>query len=486
MQYQEAFNFLITKLQKGLPSYLSYHNVTHTLEVINAAEEIALAEKISGDELEILKTAALFHDAGFLKQEEGHEAISCDLARKHLPNFDYTTEQIEQICTLIAATHLPQSPSSHLAQILCDADLYYLGTKNYTVHTYNLFKELKKTAVIQTETEWELKQIEFLKKHHFFTATAQKNLLLTKEENLEQLNAKLMQSVSGNNENSATANIKDVFLMLLGAFIASIALKLFLVPNKFFDGGITGISLLVHEFYHFHLGLLILLFNIPFIIAGYFLVGKKFAYYTLVSIILLAIFLQYIPNYAITADKLLICIFGGAFLGIGVGILMRTGAALDGIEVLALYTIKKTSFTMSELIFGINLIIFGIAAFEFGIETALYSVLTYFTATRCIDYVVEGLQEYTSVTIVSAKSEALKFQLVNNLNRAITIYKGERGYLPGNYEISNDCDIIFTVITRFELRKLKNLVAEIDPNAFMYVDTIKEVSGGLIRRRKIH
>jgi uncharacterized membrane-anchored protein YitT (DUF2179 family) len=193
-----------------------------------------------------------------------------------------------------------------------------------------------------------------------------------------------------------------------------------------------------------------------------------------------------IPNYAVTEDKLLISIFGGVFLGIGIGLIMRTGAALDGIEVLAVYTLKRTSFTISEIILGINILIFTIAAFKYGIETALYSVLTYFTATRCIDYVVEGLQAYTGVTIVSGKSEAIKYQLVNKLGRGITVYKGERGFLPGKYDISSECDIIFTVITRLELRKLKNLVYEVDPKAFVFANTIKEASGGVIKRRHAH
>ncbi|MBK7678693.1 MAG: YitT family protein [Chitinophagaceae bacterium] len=278
----------------------------------------------------------------------------------------------------------------------------------------------------------------------------------------------------------------DAILTVLGVTIAGIALKLFLVPNHFFDGGITGISLLVHEVYHFNLGLVIVLLNLPLVIVSYYTIGKRFAFKTLVSVILLGICLLLIPNYATTADKLLISIFGGAFLGIGVGLIMRTGAALDGIEVLAVYTLKRTSFTITEIILGINIVIFTIAGFRFGLETALYSILTYFTATRCIDYVVEGLQAYTGVTIVSGKSDAIKYQLVNKLGRGITVYKGERGFLPGKFEVSSECDIIFTAITRLELRKLKNLVYDVDPKAFVFANTIKEASGGIIKRRHAH
>jgi uncharacterized membrane-anchored protein YitT (DUF2179 family) len=201
---------------------------------------------------------------------------------------------------------------------------------------------------------------------------------------------------------------------------------------------------------------------------------------------MLGLSLTLIPDVALTSDKLLISLFGGVFLGIGIGLVMRAGAALDGIEVLALYTLKRTSFTITEIILGINVLIFAVAAFQFGIETALYSVLTYFSATRCIDYVVEGIQAHTGVTIISGKSELIKYQLVNDMGRGITIYKGERGFLPGKFEISAECDIIFTVISRLELRKLKNLVYQVDPNAFVFANTIKEASGGVIKRRHHH
>jgi uncharacterized membrane-anchored protein YitT (DUF2179 family) len=228
------------------------------------------------------------------------------------------------------------------------------------------------------------------------------------------------------------------------------------------------------------------LLNLPLIAVSYFTVNKKFALRMLIGVLLLGLCLELLPNFRSTTDKLLICIFGGAFIGIGIGLVMRAGAALDGIEVLALYTLKRTSFTITEIILGINIIIFTIAGFRFGLETALYSILTYFTATRCIDYVVEGIQAYTGVTIISGKSEAIKYQLVNKLGRGITVYKGERGFLPGKFEISNDVDIIFTVITRLELRRLKNLVHEADPHAFVFASTIKEASGGVLKRVHHH
>jgi uncharacterized membrane-anchored protein YitT (DUF2179 family) len=202
--------------------------------------------------------------------------------------------------------------------------------------------------------------------------------------------------------------------------------------------------------------------------------------------LLLGFCLYYFPHYSITSDKLLVSIFGGFFVGAGIGLTMRAGCAIDGIEILALYTWKKTSFTITEIILAINIIIFSVAALHFGIQVALYSMLTYFTATRTVDYVVEGLEAYIGVTIISGKSEIIKDRLVNEMGRGITIYKGERGFLPGKFDLHDDCDIIFTVITRLEIRKLKNLVGEIDPRSFVFASTIKEASGGIIKRRHVH
>jgi uncharacterized membrane-anchored protein YitT (DUF2179 family) len=486
MQYQQVYDFLMPKLENELPVHLTYHNAAHTQSVIAAAEYIGAKEKISDDEMLLLKTAALFHDAGFLQQADGHEEISCILARDYLPEYGYSDSHIEQICRTIMATRLPQSPVDQMGRILCDADLFYIGKEGYAANAAKLYDEFKYRGFVNTSDEWQLMQVEFLSTHNFFTKAAAAELEPAKQQVLKGLKKGVEASLSQHHEHSPAQLLQDIVLTVIGVTIAAVALKLFLVPNHFFDGGITGMSLLVHESYHYNLGLVILVLNLPLIAISYFTIGQRFAFRTLLSVVLLGVALLLIPNYAVTADKLLISIFGGAFLGIGVGLIMRTGAALDGIEVLAVYTLKKTSFTITEIILGINIIIFTIAGFRFGLETALYSILTYFTATRCIDYVVEGLQAYTGVTIVSGKSEAIKYQLVNKLGRGITVYKGERGFLPGKYDVSADCDIIFTIITRLELRKLKNLVYDVDPKAFVFASTIKEASGGIIKRRQAH
>ncbi|MBC7850496.1 MAG: YitT family protein, partial [Chitinophagaceae bacterium] len=390
MHFDKVYDFMMGKLQKGLPSYIAYHDEEHTRQVIANAEELAIAENISAEEIILLKTAALFHDTGFLQHHQDHEELSCKLARKYLPDYNYSPDQIDRICRMIMATRLAQSPTDRLGEILCDADLYYLGTADYAKRAAKLFQEFKKTGIVQTEKEWLLRQMEFLSSHKYFTHTANETLGPQKKANLQVLQGRLDSSLK--HPANPLEWLQDIILTILGVLFAGASLKLFLVPNHFFDGGITGISLLVHEIYHFNLGLVILVLNLPLIIAGYFMVGKRFAFRTLICVMLLGICLMLLPNYAVTADKLLISIFGGVFLGIGVGLIMRAGAAVDGIEVLALYTLKRTSFTITEIILGINIIIFIIAAFNFGIETALYSILTYFTATRSIDYIVEGLQ----------------------------------------------------------------------------------------------
>ncbi len=280
--------------------------------------------------------------------------------------------------------------------------------------------------------------------------------------------------------------ISDWSLIVLGIVSAGFALQGFLVPNHFFDGGITGISLLLHEVYDWNLGYVIVLANLPLVIISYYSVSKKFAIKTFFCVILLGLCLLLIPYPLISSDKLIISIFGGFFLGLGVGLVMRAGCALDGVEVLALFTLKRTSFTISEIILGINVVIFVIAAYRLGLETALYSMLTYFTASRAIDYVVEGLEAHTGITIISAESEAIKYRLVNEMGKGITIYKGERGFLPGKFDISTECDIIFTVVSRLELRRLEKMVHQTDPKAFMFANTIKEASGGVLKQLHRH
>lgn len=281
-------------------------------------------------------------------------------------------------------------------------------------------------------------------------------------------------------------SVKDYLSVLVGILCINFALKGLLAPNHFFDGGVTGLSLLLHEKYHWNIAYVIFALNLPLIAVGYKLVGKTFFIKTTVAVLLLGVCLLWLPVPVITHDKLIISAFGGFFIGLGVGLGMRGGCALDGIEVLAVYTGRKIGFTMSEIILGLNIIIFCVAAIFFGLETAFYSMLTYFVASRTIAYVVDGIQEFTGVTIISAKSEEIKAYLVLQMEKGITVYKGERGFMKDSFEISADCDIIFTVVTRLEVRRLKSIVHEIDPKAFMFSSSIKETAGGILKRKNEH
>ncbi|PZO27002.1 MAG: hypothetical protein DCF13_12615 [Flavobacteriaceae bacterium] len=281
-------------------------------------------------------------------------------------------------------------------------------------------------------------------------------------------------------------NITDYIFMLLGILCISFALKSLLMPNNFFDGGVTGIALLLYKKYHINIALIFILLNIPFVLLGGKLINKSFAIKSLIGVIILGICLYFIPFPEVSHDKLIVSVFGGFFIGLGVGFGMKSGIALDGIEVLAVYTGKKVGFSMSEIILGINILIFLIAGIFFGLESAFYSMLTYFVASKTIDYVVEGFEEFTGVTIISSKSEEVKEFLVLQMSKGITIYKGERGFMKENFKNSVETDIVYTVVTRLEVRKLKNAIHQIDEKAFIFSSSVKETAGGILKKKHSH
>jgi uncharacterized membrane-anchored protein YitT (DUF2179 family) len=278
-------------------------------------------------------------------------------------------------------------------------------------------------------------------------------------------------------------NPKNLLLILIGTSLAVLAMKGFMIPNKFLDGGITGISILLHEIFHINISFLVIILNVLFIYLGYKRIGKTFAVQTSIAVALLSVGLLFIEINPVTHDKLLIAIFGGILMGTGVGLVIRGGGVIDGAEVIAVFTGRKTGFSNSEIIMLINTIIFAVAAFQFGIETAMYSIITYFTATRAINYVVDGIEEFTAMNIISSQPEEIKNFLVNELGKGITVYKGERGYLPGSFEVRTDSDIIVTIITRLEIKQIQDAIIEIDPKAFMYVQSIKEATGGILKHK---
>lgn len=276
-------------------------------------------------------------------------------------------------------------------------------------------------------------------------------------------------------------NLKSLLQIFIGAGMAVFAMKGFMIPNHFMDGGVTGISLLLHEAFHINISILVIVFNLPFIYLGYQKIGKTFAIQTTLAVILLAIGLQLIEIQPITTDKLLIAIFGGILIGTGVGLVIRSGGVIDGAEVIAVFTKRRTGFSNSEIIMLFNTFIFAGAAFHFGLETAMYALITYFAATRTTDYVVDGIEQYTSINIISSEHERVKDFLVNEMGKGITIYKGERGYLPGSFDIRTDCEIIVTIVTRLEINQIQDSIMEIDSRAFIYIQSIKEAAGGILK-----
>jgi len=282
---------------------------------------------------------------------------------------------------------------------------------------------------------------------------------------------------------SKVLDIRNLIQITIGISLAVLAMKGFMIPNRFLDGGITGISILLYEIFHINISLLVTVLNAFFIYLGYKRIGKTFAVQTSIAVILLSIGLFFVHITPITNDKLLIAIFGGLFMGAGVGLVIRGGGVIDGAEVIAVFTGRKTGFSNSEIIMLINIIIFSVAAFRFGIETAMYSVITYFTASRTIDYVVDGIEQFTAVNIISSQPEEVKSYLVNELGKGITVYKGERGYLPGSFNVKTDADIIVTIVTRLEIKQIQEALVKIDPKVFVYVQSIREASGGILKAK---
>ena len=277
--------------------------------------------------------------------------------------------------------------------------------------------------------------------------------------------------------------LRDLVLISLGIFAAGFGLESFLLPNSFIDGGVTGISLLVAEITGVPLYLLILLLNIPFIILGFGTIGRQFAFKTSLAISGLALVVATMHFPEVTHDKLLVSVFGGFFLGAGIGLSVRGGGVLDGTDILAIFISRKIRSTIGDTIMLINIAIFSSAAYFLSVETALYSLLTYLAATKTLDFVVEGIEEYLGVTIISAHSEEIRIMLTDNLRRGVTVYKGQRGFGKSGY--TKDVDIIYSVITRLEISKLQTEVEKIDPNAFVVMSSVKDTKGGMIKKRPL-
>lgn len=313
------------------------------------------------------------------------------------------------------------------------------------------------------------------------------------------MNSFWLKFIKNNNENNLSEfvlakkyreikiNIKSQFknfiLITIGIFSASFGFKGFLLTNHFIDGGATGISLLISAISDIPLYQLIIAVNLPFIILAYYVMGKQFAIKTVLAISGLSICLATVTFPNVTNDNLLVALFGGFFLGAGIGFAVRGGAVIDGTEVLAIFLSRKLSATIGDIIIVINVIIFSAAAYFLSIEIALYSMITYLSASKTLDFIIEGIEEYIAVTIVSTHSEEIRQMIITKMGRGVTIYKGKRGY--GNPGETKDVDIVYTVITRLELSKIKTEIEKIEPTAFVIMSSIKDTTGGMIKKRPL-
>lgn len=283
---------------------------------------------------------------------------------------------------------------------------------------------------------------------------------------------------------SIISGIKEILWIVTGITSASFGLKGFLLPSNFIDGGITGISLLISETTEIPLYLLLLVINLPFIYLGYKVIGRQFAIKTALAIAGLAFCVATVDFPEVTHDKLLVAAFGGFFLGAGIGLSVRGGAVIDGTEVLAIYLSRKLGTTIGDIIIMINILIFTTAAYFLSIETALYAVITYLAASKTLDFIIEGIEEYTSVTIISPHSAEIREMIINKMGRGVTLYCGKRGF--GKSGETKEVDIVFTVITRLELSKLNTELVKIDPHAFVVMSSVKDTKGGMVKKRPLN
>lgn len=276
--------------------------------------------------------------------------------------------------------------------------------------------------------------------------------------------------------NSFLSQLKNIIFLTMGAMITAFALESFLVPNNIIDGGVIGISMIVSHITKWNLGLLILILNTPFIIMAFKKMGGKFVVQTAFANIILAVFLNIFHHYKVTHDLLLATVFGGIILGLGVGIILKHEGSLDGTEMLSLVVSKKLGVSVGEFIMGINVFIYLAAGKVFSWESAMYSIMTYFIASKVIDTVMEGFNSSKSVRIISDNASAIGEQLIERLDISVTYLQGIGGYT------GQDKDLIYCVISRLELPKMIDIIKEIDPKAFVSVVDVHEVYGGRFRK----
>ena len=275
--------------------------------------------------------------------------------------------------------------------------------------------------------------------------------------------------------------LKNALLIVLGIACAGMGLKGFLLSSRFIDGGVTGISMLLADIMGMPLALFILVINLPFIVIGYRHIGSLFALRSALAIGGLSLCLALVKFPDVTPDKLLTAVFGGFCIGAGIGLAIRGGAVLDGTEVAALLISKKSHLLkVGDVILLLNIVIFAVAAFFLGVELAMYSILTYIAASKTIDFLTHGIEEYNAVIITSEHSDAIRQAILGELNRGLTVYTGRGGHS------GVDQDTLYCVVTRLEIGSIKTIALHIDPTAFIIVHPLADVEGGMVTKQGAH
>ena len=275
--------------------------------------------------------------------------------------------------------------------------------------------------------------------------------------------------------------IKKYFLLLLGSLIYTTGLEIFLVPNNIIDGGVVGISIMASHLTGAPFGVFMILLNLPFLYMGYKQIGKSFAISTVVSIVAISVLSVYFePIPSITGDYFLAAIFGGIITGAGVGLIIRHGGSLDGTEIVAIIIDKKTTFSVGEVVMFFNLFILGAAGFVFGWDKAMYSLVAYFVISKMIDVVIKGLDESYAVMIVSDENEEIADALMHRLGRGVTFLHGQGAYTGDAKKV------LYCVVTRLEVGKLKDIALEKDETAFVTINPVHDIVGGRFKKKSIH
>lgn len=274
--------------------------------------------------------------------------------------------------------------------------------------------------------------------------------------------------------------LSELFQITVGIVLASIGLKAFLLPNGFLDGGVTGIAILISRLIEVDISLLLFVLSIPFLVLAYYTVSKRILVKSTFSILALSIMIHFENFSIITDDKLLISIFGGLFLGMGIGLSIRNGAVLDGSEVLGVFLNDRYGISIGRIILIFNVILFSLTALSLSVETALYSTLTYLVTAKVIDSMIKGFEDFIGLRVISKQSDQIKEALINQLGVGVTLYKGAGGY--GNSGEQNNMEIVDTIINRLDLRKAHQIIDHIDPTAFTVEYDVNAIKGGVLRR----